>query len=148
MKADKDFIMGYKMLDYRKIKKSAVRKSVRNKIDDSKGEVTVMKMSKLKKLAIAGAIAAVSVVSFTTVNAATDGAVMDKITETIQNVRLKINGEEVEVPAVVKEVGDDYVEVEVEVSGDDGDELSVEYDGGFDISQNPDNPSEYIIEEN
>lgn len=148
MKADKDFILGYKMLDYRKIKKSAVRKSVRNKIDNSKGEVIVMKMSKLKKLAIAGAVAAVTVVSFTTVNAATDGAVMDKITETITNVRLKINGEEVEVPAVVKEVGDDYVEMEIEVSGDDNDELTVEYDGDFDISQNSDDPSEFIIEEN
>lgn len=148
MKADKEFIFGYKMLDYRKIKKSAVRKSVRNKLKNSKGEVTVMKMSKLKKLAIAGAVAAVSVVSFTTVNAATDGAVMDKITETITNVRIKINGEEVEVPAVVKEVGDDYVEFEVEVSGDDDDEVTVEYEGGFDISQNSENPSEFIIEEN
>lgn len=148
MKADKEFIFGYKMLDYRKIKKSAVRKSVRNKLENSKGEVTVMKMSKLKKLAIAGAVAAVSIVSFTTVNAATDGAVMDKITETITNVRIKINGEEVEVPAVVKEVGDDYVEFEVEVSGDDDDEVTVEYEGGFDISQNSENPSEFIIEEN
>lgn len=148
MKADKDFIMGYKMLDYKKIKKSAVRKSVRNKIDNSKDEVTVMKMSKFKKLAIAAAVAAVSVVSFTTVNAATDGAVMDKITETITNVRIKINGEEVEVPAVVKEVGDDYVEFEVEISGDDDDEVTVEYEGGFDISQNPENPSEFIVEEN
>lgn len=120
MKPNKGFIGNYKMIDYKKIKKSVIRKSVRHKLENVKDEVIIMKMSKLKKLAIAGAIAAVTLVSFTTVNAATDGAVMEKITETITNVRLKINGEEVEMPAVVKEVGDDYIEYEIEISDTDG----------------------------
>ena len=92
-----------------KIRKYTIRKSVRDKLKRMKGEVKIMKMSKLRKLAVAGAIAAATLISFTTVNAATDGAVINKITETITNVRFIVDGREVEKTAVVKEKGEDYI---------------------------------------
>ena len=107
MKRSKAFIMDYRLLEYKKIRKYTIRKSVRDKLKRMKGEVKIMKMSKLRKLAVAGAIAAATLISFTTVNAATDGAVINKITETITNVRFIVDGREVEKTAVVKEKGED-----------------------------------------
>lgn len=102
--------MDYRLLEYKKIRKYTIRKSVRDKqLKRMKGEVKIMKMSKLRKLAVAGAIAAATLISFTTVNAATDGAVINKITETITNVRFIVDGREVEKTAVVKEKGEDYI---------------------------------------
>ena len=58
MKRSKAFIMDYRLLEYKKIRKYTIRKSVRDKLKRMKGEVKIMKMSKLRKLAVAGAIAA------------------------------------------------------------------------------------------
>ena len=109
MKRSKAFIMDYRLLEYKKIRKYTIRKSVRDKLKRMKGEVKIMKMSKLRKLAVAGAIAAATLISFTTVNAATAGAVINKITDTITNVRFIVDGREVEKTAVVKEKGEDYI---------------------------------------
>lgn len=109
LKRSKAFIMDYRLLEYKKIRKYTIRKSVRDKLKRMKGEVKIMKMSKLRKLAVAGAIAAATLISFTTVNAATDGAVINKITDTITNVRFIVDGREVEKTAVVKEKGEDYI---------------------------------------
>ena len=100
MKRSKAFIMDYRLLEYKKIRKYTIRKSVRDKLK---------RMNKLRKLAVAGAIAAATLISFTTVNAATDGAVINKITDTITNVRFIVDGREVEKTAVVKEKGEDYI---------------------------------------
>lgn len=116
--AMKNNILGYEMLDCKKIKKSAVRKAVRKKLK-TKDEVVIMKMSRMKKLAIAGAVTGTVLLSFTTVNAATNGAVMDKISDSFTNIRIFINGKEVEKEAVVKYDDGDTIVVEVEGDGDD-----------------------------
>lgn len=101
-------ILGYEMLDRKKIKRSAVKRAVRKKLKE-KDEVVIMKTSRMKKLAIAGAVIGTALLSFTTVNAATGGALGNKVSETFSKVRIIINGEEVETDAVVTKYEDGNV---------------------------------------
>lgn len=119
-------ILGYEMLDRKKIKRSAVKKAVRKKLN-GKDEVVIMKTSVMKKLAIAGAVAGTILLSFTTVNAATGGAVVDKVSETFSKVRIMINGKEVEKDAIVRSEDGDTIVFEVSGDGLD-DEITVEMD--------------------
>lgn len=142
----KNSILGYKMLDCKKIKKSSVKRAVRKKLE-MKDEVIIMKKSKMKKLAIIGAIAGTALISFTTVNAATDGAVMDKISDTFSNLHILINGKEVDKADVIKSEDGDTIVFEVEggdnetitiegVPDSEGSMTIVEYDGNGNINGN------------
>ncbi len=142
MKSNKGFIGSYKMLDFKKIKKSEIRKSVRNKLED---EVIIMKTTKLKKFAIVGTILAVTLISFTTVNAATDGAVIDKIGQTITSIRIKINGEEVDVPIVVEE-SDDVIKYKIDVPDED-EQVEIEYEFEVEVDEDDSSVEVEIINE-
>lgn len=109
----KNNILGYEMIDLKKIKKSSIKKAVRKKLK-TKDEVIIMRKSKMKRLAIAGAVTGTILLSFTTVNAATNGAVVDKISDTFTNIRILVNGKEVEKESVVKYEDGDTIVFEVE----------------------------------
>lgn len=129
----KNNILGYEMLDCKKIKKSQVKKAVRKKLE-TKDEVIIMKKSKVKKLAVIGAVIGTALLSLTTVNAATDGAVVDKISDTFSNIRIFVNGKEVDkddVNAVLKY--DDGDTIVFEVEGDENGEITIE--GIYDESE-------------
>ncbi len=84
---------------------------------------------------------AVSAASVFTVNAATDGAVVNKIKEWTGNVTVYINGEEVEMPAKIKEIDGDedcrIVEFEIDDENSD-DNVNIEYYEYYDESDIPD----------
>lgn len=108
----------YPMISCEKADYKKIKSSVGKKLTIQKGEVIHMKHKKIRPIAVAGAILAVSAASIFTVNAATDGAVVDTVREWVQNVTVYINGEEVELPAKVREVdsnGDGYTEFEFEI---------------------------------
>lgn len=114
----KNNILGYEMLDCKKVKKSSVKKAVRKKLE-TKDEVIIMKKSKMKKLAVIGTVIGTALLSLTTVNAATDGAVINKISDTFSNIHISINGKEVDKDAVLKYDDGDTIVFEVEGSGDE-----------------------------
>ena len=115
------WLKDYPMIDYKKADCKKIKNSVGEKLTEQKGEVIYMKHKRLKPIAIIGAILAVSTASIFTVNAATDGAVVDTVKEWFTNVTVYINGEEVELPAKIREVNeDDYGYKEIEVEIDDG----------------------------
>lgn len=122
MKKNK-WLKDYPMIDFKKADCKKIRNSVGEKLSEQKGEVIYMKHRRLKPLAVIGTIIVVSAASLFTVNAATDGAVVDTFKEWIENVTVRINGEEVEVPAKVKQGtssdGKTYTEFEIEVEEDD-----------------------------
>lgn len=74
-------------------------------------------------------------------NAATDGAVVNKIKEWTGNVTVYINGEEVEMPAKIKEIDGDedcrIVEFEIDDENSD-DNVNIEYYEYYDESDIPD----------
>lgn len=111
--------------------------SVRDRINAEKGRNITMKTNKrrIKPLVIAAAVAATAAVSMVSVNAATDGQLVEKI-------RLFINGEEQDIDSSniktgVDENGDQYYEfhvnedtdseVSVELNGDVSDDDGVQY---------------------
>jgi hypothetical protein len=118
MKRNDKWLKMYPMINCEKADIKKIKDSVGDKLSEQK-EVIYMKQKRFKTAAIIGAIVAVSAVSVFTVNAATGGAIVDKITETWSNVKCTINGEEVEMPAKVKEVGDDYIIYEFDVDESD-----------------------------
>lgn len=100
--------------------------SVRDRIEAKKGKVITMRTNKrrIKPLVIAAAVAATAAVSMLSVNAATDGQLVEKI-------RLFINGEEQDIDSSniktgVDENGDPYYEFHVNEDTDS--EVSVEAD--------------------
>lgn len=113
--------------------------SVREKINAEKGRNITMKTNKrrIKPLVIAAAVAATAAVSMVSVNAATDGQLVEKI-------RLFVNGEEQEFDAskVTKGVdsdGNTYYEYHIDEDTDS--EVSVELKG--DVSDTDDNGVQY-----
>lgn len=104
--------------------------TVRDRINAEKGSVITMKKNRrIKPLIIAAAIAAATTVSMITVNAATDGQLVEKI-------RLFINGEELDIDSSniktgVDENGDQYYELQVE-EGDS--EVSIELEEDVDAA--------------
>ena len=104
MRSKDKWLKDYPMIDYEKADCKRIRNSVGEKLSEQKGEVIYMKKRSFKPLAIIGAVLAVSAASVFTVNAATDGAVVNKIKEWTGNVTVYINGEEVEMPAKIKEI--------------------------------------------
>ena len=113
--------------------------SVREKINAEKGRNVTMKTNKrrIKPLVIAAAVAATAAVSMVSVNAATDGQLVEKI-------RLFVNGEEQELDAskVTKGVdsdGNTYYEYHIDEDTDS--EVSVELKG--DVSDADDNGVQY-----
>lgn len=124
MKKNK-WLKNYPMIDYKKADYKKIRNSVGEKLSEQKDEVIYMKQRRLKPLAVVATILVVSAASLFTVNAATDGAVVDTFKEWVGNVtvRINVNGEEVEVPAKVKQGtssdGKTYTEYEIEVEEDD-----------------------------
>lgn len=108
--------------------------SVRDRIEAKKGKVITMRTNKrrIKPLVIAAAVAATAAVSMLSVNAATDGQLVEKI-------RLFINGEEQDIDSSniktgVDENGDQYYEFHVNEDTDS--EVSVELNG--DVSDDDD----------
>lgn len=122
MRLKNKWLKDYPMMDYKKVDCTKIRNSVGEKLSEQKGEVIYMKKRSFKPLVVIGAVIAVSAMSVFTVNAATDGAIMDKVREWTSNVTMIVNGEKVEIPAKIKEYGDDYMEFEVEFG--DGDEVN------------------------
>lgn len=113
--------------------------SVREKINAEKGRNITMKTNKrrIKPLVIAAAVAATAAVSMVSVNAATDGQLVEKI-------RLFVNGEEQELDTskVTKGVdsdGNTYYEYHIDEDTDS--EVSVELKG--DVSDADDNGVQY-----
>lgn len=113
--------------------------SVRKKINAEKGRNITMKTNKkrMKPLVIAAAVAATAAISMVSVNAATDGQLVEKI-------RLFINGEEQDIDNSnikkgVDENGDQYYEFHVNEGTDS--EISVELNG--DVSDADDNGVQY-----
>lgn len=119
MRSKDNWIKKYPMIDYKEINSKKIRNSVSEKISKQKDEVILMKNKKFKTFAIVGAIIAVSATSVFTVNAATDGAIVKTVKEWAENITVFIDGKEVEVPAKMKSVGDDYVECEIELEVED-----------------------------
>lgn len=119
MRSKDKWLKDYPMINYKKADYKKIRNSVGEKLKEQKGEVIYMKKRSLKPFAVAGAVLAVSAMSIFTVNAATDGAVMDKVREWTSDITMLVNGEKVEVPAKIKEYGDDYIEFEVEFGDED-----------------------------
>lgn len=150
MKQDK-WLKKYPMINYKKADCKKIRNSVGKKLSEQKDEVIYMKQRRLKPLAVAAAVLAVSAASLFTVNAATDGAVVDTVKEWFQNVTVYINGEEVEVPAKVKQGtysdGKTFTEYEIEVDEEIevGDENEDKNEIMFEIQE--DENSEMIITE-
>lgn len=144
MKKDK-WLKSYPMIDYQKANYKKIKNSVGEKLSEQKGEVIYMKQRRLKPLAIIATIFAVSAASLFTVNAATDGAVVDTFREWIENVTVHINGKEVEVPAKVKQGtysdGKTFTEYEIEVDDENENENKIM----FEIQE--DENSEMIITE-
>lgn len=126
MRSKDKWLKNYPMIDYKKADCKRIRNSVGEKLSEQKGEVIYMKKRSFKPLAIAGAILAVSAASVFTVNAATDGAVVDKIKEWTGKVTICINGEEVEVPAKMKDISEDGKIIEFEITDDNGDDTNIE----------------------
>lgn len=60
-------------------------------------DMTKKKRLNLKPLLVAAIITALSVVTFVSVNAATDGAVVKEVKQAVQTVRVFVNGEEMEI---------------------------------------------------
>lgn len=141
MRSKNKWLKDYPMIDYKKADCKKIRNSVGEKLTEQKGEVIYMKKRSFKPLAIIGAVLAVSAASVFTVNAATDGAVVDKLKEWTGNVRICINGEEVEVLAKIKEIDVDedrrIVEFEVDDENSD-DDVNIEYYEYYDESDIPD----------
>lgn len=139
MRSKDKWLKDYPMIDYKKVNCKRIRNSVGEKLSEQKGEVIYMKKRSFKPLAIIGAVLAVSAASVFTVNAATDGAVVDKIKEWTGNVKIYINGEEVELPAKVIDVDEDRRIVEFEVDDENGDDdVNIEYYEYYDESDIPD----------
>lgn len=139
MRSKDKWLKDYPMIDYKKVNCKRIRNSVGEKLSEQKGEVIYMKKRSFKPLAIIGAVLAVSAASVFTVNAATDGAVVDKIKEWTGNVTVYINGEEVEMPAKVIDVDEDRRIVEFEVDDENGDDdVNIEYYEYYDESDIPD----------
>lgn len=139
MRSKDKWLKDYPMIDYKKFNCKRIRNSVGEKLSEQKGEVIYMKKRSFKPLAIIGAVLAVSAASVFTVNAATDGAVVDKIKEWTGNVKIYINGEEVELPAKVIDVDEDRRIVEFEVDDENGDDdVNIEYYEYYDESDIPD----------
>ena len=141
MRSKDKWLKDYPMIDYEKADCKRIRNSVGEKLSEQKGEVSYMKKRSFKPLAIIGAVLAVSAASVFTVNAATDGAVVNKIKEWTGNVTVYINGEEVEMPAKIKEIDGDedcrIVEFEIDDENSD-DNVNIEYYEYYDESDIPD----------
>ena len=139
MRSKDKWLKDYPMIDYEKADCKRIRNSVGEKLSEQKGEVIYMKKRSFKPLAIIGAVLAVSAASVFTVNAATDGAVVNKIKT--GNVTVYINGEEVEMPAKIKEIDGDedcrIVEFEIDDENSD-DNVNIEYYEYYDESDIPD----------
>ena len=141
MRSKDKWLKDYPMIDYEKADCKRIRNSVGEKLSEQKGEVIYMKKRSFKPLAIIGAVLAVSAASVFTVNAATDGAVVNKIKEWTGNVTVYINGEEVEMPAKIKEIDGDedcrIIEFEIDDENSD-DNVNIEYYEYYDESDIPD----------
>ncbi len=141
MRLKNKWLKDYPMMDYKKVDCTKIRNSVGEKLSEQKGEVIYMKKRSFKPLVVIGAVIAVSAMSVFTVNAATDGAVVDILKEWTGNVKLYINGEEVEVPAKIKKIDVDedrrIVQFEIDDENDD-DDLNIEYYEYYDESDIPD----------
>lgn len=141
MRLKNKWLKDYPMMDYKKVDCKKIRNSVGEKLSEQKGEVIYMKKRSFKPLVVIGAVIAVSAMSVFTVNAATDGAVVDILKEWTGNVKLYINGEEVEVPAKIKKIDVDedrhIVQFEIDDENDD-DDLNIEYYEYYDESDIPD----------
>lgn len=120
MKTKDKWLKNYPMIDYKKADCKKIKNSVGEKLSEQKGEVIYMKSKRFKTLAIICAVISVSAASIFTVNAATDGAIVDTVKEWFGEVTVYIDGEEVEVPAKFKKIegNDDCIECEIEI--DDG----------------------------
>lgn len=140
MRLKNKWLKDYPMMDYKKVDCTKIRNSVGEKLSEQKGEVIYMKKRSFKPLVVIGAVIAVSAMSVFTVNAATDGAVVDILKEWTGNVKLYINGEEVEVPAKIKkiDVDEDRRIVQFEIDDENDDDLNIEYYEYYDESDIPD----------
>lgn len=140
MRLKNKWLKDYPMIDYKKVDCTKIRNSVGEKLSEQKGEVIYMKKRSFKPLVVIGAVIAVSAMSVFTVNAATDGAVVDILKEWTGNVKLYINGEEVEASAKIKkiDVDEDRHIVQFEIDDENDDDLNIEYYEYYDESDIPD----------
>lgn len=158
MKIKDKWLKNYPMIDYKKVDCKKIKSSVGEKLSEQKGEVIYMKSKRFKPLAIVCAIIAVSAASIFTVNAATDGAIVNTVKEWFGNVTVQIDGEEVEVPAKFKKIEgndeyDDYVKCEIELDNGANDgkqhEIIFEYsDSDNDLEYNDSNIDETLATDN
>ena len=118
MRKNKKWILGYKMLDMEKPDRDYIQKSVRNKLEKQKGEIIMIKR-KLKPLIITAAAIVTSLASLTIVNAATDGAVTEKINEAVEYITVKINGKEMEAKGHIVSEDDSTIIYEFEIDDSD-----------------------------
>ena len=143
MRSKNNWLKKYPMINYKKADCKKISNSVREKLSEQKGEVIYMKRS-FKPIAIIGAVLAVSFLSVFTVNAATDGAVVDKIKEWKQNITVYINGKKVEMPVKIKQIGDDYIGYEIEIDDENSGGGYIEFSeegipNGFTEEENTEN---------
>ncbi len=126
MKHKNNWLKKYPMIDYQEADCSKIKNSVRKKLSEQKDEVIYMKTRKFKSFAIILAVVGISAASFFTVNAATDGAVVDTVKDWIGEVTIFIDGKEVEVaPSNIKKGtvnGEDYLEYEFEINDGNSDD--------------------------
>ncbi len=158
---NRKWICGLKMLNMYKPNRDLIEDSVREKLRGQEGDI-VMNKKRFKPLLIAVAAVGMTFVSALTVNAATDGALSDKILKTIENVSIKINGKDVDVTGGVEkqdENGNTYYEFYVDDSSDgnasvktypDGKDGNAYYEFNFEKtitgSQSEDNSVDFKID--
>ena len=120
MKRNNKWIFGYGITDMEEPDRDYIKQSVREKLKDQKGEI-IMNKRKIKPLFIAIAAAATAFASIAVVNAATDGAVVEKLNETIGYITVKINGKEIDAKGHIVSEDENTVIYEFEI---DDSELS------------------------
>lgn len=117
---NRKWICGLKMLNMYKPNRDLIEDSVREKLSRQEGDI-IMNKKRFKPALIAAAAVGMTFVSALTVNAATDGALSDKILKTIENLSIKINGKDVDITSGVEkqdENGNTYYEFHVDDSSD------------------------------